>query len=223
MAVRSILKLAAEQAAKGEDVVSQVVKAPFLRGSGFVPPPSDTEFTGNAARLMLGQAQHIRVNDANASMKPDRFGHYPNEESQVGLARNRVEIGGPMKDAGMLFGRYLGCTYMELDWQKQRIARIVKSFPSHMHNVCYSMHLTGKGRWLVEFEHLGGWKDMMNGDSTGADPFVKMTVGGFSTSQAAIAYCHEFGFGYELEIPRARYHVRKSYADNFKWRGPDNS
>lgn len=223
MAVRSILKLAAEKAALGEDVVTQVVKAPFLRGSGSVPPPAESEFEGNEQRLMLGHAQHIRVNDPNSSLKPDRFGNYPNQESTVGVARNRVEIGGPMSDAGMLFARYLGCAYRDLDWQKRRIARIVKCQPSHMHNVCFSMHLTGRGRWYVEFEHLGGWKDVMNGDNMGADPFTKLTASGFATSQGAIAFCHQFGFGFELEMPRGRYHTRKSYADNFKWRGPDSN
>lgn len=223
MAVRSILKLAAEKAALGEDVVTQVVKAPFLRGPGSVPPPSESEFEGNEQRLMLGRAQHIRVNDPNASLKPDRFGNYPDEESTVGVARNRVEIGGPMADAGMLFARYLGCAYLDLDFQKYRIARIAKGFPSHMHNVSNSMHLTGRGRWYVEFEHLGGWKDMMDGSNMGADPFTKLAAAGFANSQAAIAYCHQFGFGFELEIPRGRYQTRKSYADNFKWRGPDSS
>ena len=222
MAVRSILKLAADKAAAGQDVVTQVATTAFLREPAAGPPAAASEFEGNVGRLLLGLAQHTRVNDPNFTLKPNKYGSMVNQEPTIGVARSRMEIGGPLVDAGMLFGRYLGAASCEMDRQKYRIARIIKGQPSHMHSVTNPMHVNGRGRWMVEFEHTGAWKDPMDGNNMGSDPFCKFCAAGFSNAQAAMAWCHQFGFGFEVEIPRHRYHTRKSYADNFKWRGPDN-
>lgn len=36
----------------------------------------------------------------------------------------------------------------------------------------------------------------------------------------AIKYCEVMGWGYDVLYPQHyRYHVKKNYADNFKWKG----
>jgi ETC complex I subunit conserved region. len=41
----------------------------------------------------------------------------------------------------------------------------------------------------------------------------------FKTLEDAINYCKIMGLGFELEYPKFRYHARKNYGDNFKWKG----
>ena len=36
---------------------------------------------------------------------------------------------------------------------------------------------------------------------------------------AAVKYCEIMGWGYDIVYPEGRWHTRKSYADNFKWKG----
>lgn len=52
----------------------------------------------------------------------------------------------------------------------------------------------------------------------------------FNTLEDAIFYCqsvgtpihsHPLGYGYLVKYPRTRYTTRRSYADNFKWKGFD--
>ena len=35
----------------------------------------------------------------------------------------------------------------------------------------------------------------------------------------AVAHCENMGFGYDISYPNKRWHVKKNYADNFKWKG----
>ena len=35
----------------------------------------------------------------------------------------------------------------------------------------------------------------------------------------AVGICERYGWGYDIIYPNKRYHTRKSYADNFAWRG----
>ncbi len=42
----------------------------------------------------------------------------------------------------------------------------------------------------------------------------------FKTMEEAIEYCNRQGYQYYLEKPNLRKHDKKSYADNFKWKGP---
>ena len=43
----------------------------------------------------------------------------------------------------------------------------------------------------------------------------------FSTLEEAIDACDEEGIAFYVEKPNFRKHDKKSYADNFKWKGPE--
>ncbi len=43
----------------------------------------------------------------------------------------------------------------------------------------------------------------------------------FSTLEEAIQACNTEGVSYYIEKPNVRKHDKKSYADNFKWKGPE--
>ncbi len=45
---------------------------------------------------------------------------------------------------------------------------------------------------------------------------TKMMVGSLS---AAVKYCEAMGWGYDVLYPQTRWHTKKSYADNFQWKG----
>ena len=42
----------------------------------------------------------------------------------------------------------------------------------------------------------------------------------FEDLEDAVDFCHILGVAYEVSYPHFRYFVKKSYADNFKWKGP---
>lgn len=44
----------------------------------------------------------------------------------------------------------------------------------------------------------------------------KVVVGSLS---AAVKYCETMGWGYDVLYPQTRWHTKKSYADNFLWKG----
>ena len=35
----------------------------------------------------------------------------------------------------------------------------------------------------------------------------------------AVEYCEKMGWGYDILYPQTRWHTKKSYADNFLWKG----
>jgi hypothetical protein len=60
-----------------------------------------------------------------------------------------------------------------------------------------------------EIDPLMGWTG-----STDTQAQVKLT---FPTKEAAIAYAERMGLAYTISEPSPRGHIRKSYADNFKF------
>ena len=75
----------------------------------------------------------------------------------------------------------------------------------------------GAGEWLLEPEvttpvsadPLMGW----NGSGSTAAQVVLT----FPTKEAAIAYAEREGLAYTVAEPQPRKHIRRSYADNFKF------
>ena len=41
----------------------------------------------------------------------------------------------------------------------------------------------------------------------------------FGKLSDAVAFAVEMGYGYDIVHPRYRWHAKKNYADNFKWKG----
>ena len=39
------------------------------------------------------------------------------------------------------------------------------------------------------------------------------------TLSGAINYCEVMGYGWDVSYPQHKWHVKKNYADNFKWKG----
>jgi NADH dehydrogenase (ubiquinone) Fe-S protein 4 len=41
----------------------------------------------------------------------------------------------------------------------------------------------------------------------------------FPKLNAAVAFAESMGWGYDITMPSKRWHVKKNYSDNFKWKG----
>ena len=52
----------------------------------------------------------------------------------------------------------------------------------------------------------------------GHDVLYKHSVN-HQTMASAIQFCKDQGYGYDILLPRFKYHTRKSYAENFKYKG----
>ena len=39
------------------------------------------------------------------------------------------------------------------------------------------------------------------------------------TLSSAVSICEQMGWGYDVLLPRHRWHTKKNYADNFAWKG----
>ena len=77
--------------------------------------------------------------------------------------------------------------------------------------------------WAVDFETTDTFKSpLMQWTSGSNDSFyskgdqIQMQ---FPSVNAAKAYCQMMGFGYDIMYPKYKWHTKKVYADNFKYKG----
>ncbi len=82
--------------------------------------------------------------------------------------------------------------------------------------------LAGSSEWVIEWapsdrrtqDPLMGWFGSSDTQSQ-----VRLR---FDTREEAVAFAERRGLTYDLELPRARVHKPKAYADNFKFGRTDN-
>ncbi|KAH8516371.1 hypothetical protein H0E87_004640 [Populus deltoides] len=70
------------------------------------------------------------------------------------------------------------------------------------------------GRWKINFLSTQKWENPLMGWTSTGDPYANVGEAGisFDSEEAAKAFAEKHGWEYEP----------KSYADNFKWKGPAN-
>lgn len=96
-----------------------------------------------------------------------------------------------------------------------RTVRIFMPDINRMHNV---PSLTSGESWCIQYERIGVWKNPCMGWTYVNDNQSKRLVK-LGSLEEAIAYCKQLGLGYEIDYPHFRYHTKKNYGDNFKWKG----
>ena len=107
-------------------------------------------------------------------------------------------------------------------WDRQiyrhKIARIYMPQRKHVH--CHPQNKNwGKG-WAIEFDSWGQYKSPLMGWTTASHDVMNTTSVRFGQLQDAVEYCTKMGWGYDIMLPTGqRYHTKKNYADNFKWKG----
>ena len=73
--------------------------------------------------------------------------------------------------------------------------------------------------WVIEFESWGQYKSpCMYWGTASHDTFSKLSVK-VPNLWTAVKYCEMMGWGYDVLYPKYRWHTRKSYNDNFVWKG----
>ncbi|KAM3133841.1 hypothetical protein pb186bvf_014104 [Paramecium bursaria] len=97
---------------------------------------------------------------------------------------------------------------------EKKIARVYLQTDNQMHQTP-TIRLN---KWVVQFDRstivripFTGW--------TYTDDCITRFDQHFESLEDAIEFCQEIGVGYHVQYPRFRYTQKKSYADNFKWKG----
>lgn len=98
---------------------------------------------------------------------------------------------------------------------QDRHVRIHPYEVSHMHDTPYTAHTD---KWVVQFEVQGSWKSRSMGWMFFDDEY-SIRDKHFSSLQQAVKFCKDNGVSFQLELPKKRKLIFKSYAHNFLWKG----
>ncbi|KAL2610058.1 hypothetical protein R1flu_028631 [Riccia fluitans] len=80
------------------------------------------------------------------------------------------------------------------------------------------------GIWKISFESTQKWENPLMGWTSTGDPYhaVGEAALSFDTKDAAIEFAKKYGWQYAIREPKQMIQRTKAYADNFKWRGPED-
>ncbi|KAK6152786.1 hypothetical protein DH2020_012425 [Rehmannia glutinosa] len=78
------------------------------------------------------------------------------------------------------------------------------------------------GRWKINFLSTQKWENPLMGWTSTGDPYANVGDAGlsFDSKEAAIAFAERHGWDYTVKKHHTPLLKVKSYADNFKWKGP---
>jgi ETC complex I subunit conserved region len=159
----------------------------------------------NAAKLIDGAIQRMSVvpdrGDLHVKANVDRVGFYKRDENNIRSSRSAYIYSNPWDD----------------QIYRSKIARIYHPQRKHVHNHPQNKQI-GK-HWVIEFESWGTYKSPLMFFTSGTrDTYSKHTMK-VQTLSAAIKTCEMMGWGYDILYPQQRWHTKKSYSDNFSWKG----
>ena len=159
----------------------------------------------NAEKLKDGAIQRISVtpdrHSASVIENPDKIGFYKRGELNERASQSA----------------YLVSNVWDAQYNRDRVARISFSQRKHVH--CHPVNKNIGKYWSLDFSPESTYKSpTMFWTSATTDSFAKHSMK-FPTLSTAIAYCEKMGLGYDVLYPQTRYHTKKSYADNFQWKG----
>ena len=107
-------------------------------------------------------------------------------------------------------------------WDKQdnryRVARIYMPQRKHVH--CHPTNKTDGTYWAIDFGNWGMHKSPLMGWKSGTQDVYHNMQMSFGRLSDAVAYAETMGWGFDIEHPSHRWHSKKNYADNFKYKGP---
>ncbi|KAK6277617.1 hypothetical protein POUND7_017940 [Theobroma cacao] len=80
------------------------------------------------------------------------------------------------------------------------------------------------GKWKINFLSTQKWENPLMGWTSTGDPYANVGEAGleFDSEEAAKAFAEKYGWEYEVKKRHTPLLKVKSYADNFKWKGPPN-
>lgn len=160
----------------------------------------------NAEQLKDGAIQRASVSASNDELRFTKA-----NESGVGFYK-REELN--VKASG---GSFYWSSPWDTQAQRYKIARIYMVQRKHVH--CHPSNKSDGSGWTIDFGSWGHHKSPLMGWSRGTqDTFanVQMTFGRLND---AVDYAQAMGWGFDVMQPHYRWHVKKDYASNFKWKG----
>ena len=160
----------------------------------------------NAAKLVDGAIQRMSISPDRYSLhvkaNPEKVGFYKREELNERASRSFYIHSNPW-DTTLPF--------------RTKIARIYHPQKKHVHN--HPANKNNGKHWVIEFESMGTYKSpLMHFTSATTDTTSKLTMR-VNTLSAAVKTCEMMGWGYDVLYPQERWHTKKSYSDNFTWKG----
>ncbi|XVF39794.1 hypothetical protein PTKIN_Ptkin01aG0060900 [Pterospermum kingtungense] len=78
------------------------------------------------------------------------------------------------------------------------------------------------GKWKIDFLSTQKWENPLMGWTSTGDPYANVGEAGleFDTAEAAKVFAEKHGWEYQIKKRHTPLLKPKSYADNFKWKGP---
>ena len=161
----------------------------------------------NGQKLKDGAIQRASVSTSGDQLEyvkanPQGIGFYKREELNV-------------KASG---GAFYWSSPADTQEQRYKIARIYMKQQKHVH--CHPSNKTDGQGWTIDFGSWGHHKSPLMGWSKGtADTYYNLNMS-FGRLNDAIKTAEMMGWGYDILHPNYRWHVKKDYTSNFKWKGP---
>ncbi|MFX6572347.1 ETC complex I subunit, partial [Acinetobacter baumannii] len=78
------------------------------------------------------------------------------------------------------------------------------------------------GRWKINFLSTQKWENPLMGWTSTGDPYANVGDAGlsFDSQEAAVSFAERHGWEYTVKKHHTPLLKVKTYADNFKWKGP---
>ena len=160
----------------------------------------------NGEKLKDGAIQRASVSTSGDELmflkaNPEGVGFYKREELNY-----KASAGGAM-----------WASPWDMQTQRYKIARIYMIQRKHVH--CHPTNKTPGHGWTIDFGSWGHHKVPLMGWSRGThDTYANLQMS-FGRLSDAIQYAESMGWGYDVTHPKYRWHTKKDYASNFKWKG----
>ena len=87
----------------------------------------------------------------------------------------------------------------------------------HVH--CHPTNKTPGHGWTIDFSTWGNHKSPLMGWGKGTQDTLYNVNVNFGRLSDAIDYATAMGWGYDIMHPHYRWHTKKDYTSNFKWKG----
>ena len=100
---------------------------------------------------------------------------------------------------------------------RYKIARIYMPQRKHVH--CHPSNKNIGNYWAIDFPSYGHYKSPLMGWGKATRDMYSFSQIKFARLSDAVAHCHIMGWGYDINHPKFRWHTKKNYADNFKFKG----
>jgi len=103
-------------------------------------------------------------------------------------------------------------------WHRYKIARIYMIQRKHVH--CHPSNKSAGNGWTIDFSNTAMHKTPLMGWCRGTQDMFHNVQINFGRLADAVDYAKAMGWGYDITYPNYRWHTKKDYASNFKWKGP---